>query len=60
MADKVRITLVRSPIGRLPKHRRTVAALGLRKINQSVEKVKDASTLGMINAVSYLLRVEDV
>jgi len=56
--DVIRIRLVRSPLGRLPVHRRTVAALGLRKIGQTVEKRADAAILGMVRQVEYLLRVE--
>ena len=37
MADKLRITLVKSPIGAIPKQRATVEALGLRKVNKTVE-----------------------
>ena len=34
MAEKLRITLVKSPIGAVPKHRKTVEALGLKKLNK--------------------------
>ena len=37
MADKLRVTLVKSPIGAVPKHRTTVEALGLKKVNNSNE-----------------------
>lgn len=57
---KLRITLVRSPIARKPAHRRTVEALGLRKMNQSVEIASSDAVLGMIRAVSYMLKVEEV
>ncbi|SIP91776.1 large subunit ribosomal protein L30 [Alkalispirochaeta americana] len=57
---KVRITLVRSPIGRKPAQRRTVEALGLRKIRQSVEKELNAPLQGMIDRVSHLVEVEEV
>lgn len=56
----VRITLVKSIIGRKPKHRATVAALGLRKIHQSVEKELTPSIKGMIDSISYLLQVEEI
>ena len=36
MADKLKVTLVKSPIGAVPKHRKTVEALGLKKVNKSV------------------------
>jgi large subunit ribosomal protein L30 len=57
---KVRITLVRSPLGRKPNQRRTVEALGLRKIRQSVEKELNGPIQGMINTVSHLVSVEEV
>lgn len=57
---KVRITLVRSPLGRKPNQRRTVEALGLRKIRQSVEKELNGPIQGMINTVSHLVTVEEV
>ncbi len=60
MAKKVRITLVKSPIGRKPTHVRTVEALGLRKLNHSVEKEANDSVMGMVRTVSYLLRCEEI
>lgn len=56
----VRIKLVKSTIGRKPKHRATVEALGLRKMNQEVEKELTPMIKGMINSVSYLLEVEEI
>ncbi len=55
---KVRITLVRSPIGRKPNQRRTVEALGLRRIRHCVEKDLSDSVQGMINTVAHLVEVE--
>lgn len=57
---KVRIELVRSTIGQLPRHRRTIKALGLRKINQSVEKEATDSILGMARSVAHLVKCEEV
>jgi large subunit ribosomal protein L30 len=57
---QVKITLVRSPLGRKPNQRRTVEALGLRKIRQSVIKDLNAPIQGMINTVSHLVAVEEV
>ncbi len=57
---KVRITLKKSPIGRKPKHRATVEALGLRKMNQSVDKELNPMIQGMIDSVGYLLEVEEI
>ncbi len=60
MADKLRITLVKSPIGAIPKHRATVKALGLRKLNKTVEMPDNPSVRGMIAQVSHLLKVEEL
>ena len=57
---RIRIRLIRSPIDRKPKHRRTVEALGLRKMNSVVEKESSPEVLGMIRAVSYLVEVEEI
>ena len=43
MADKLKITLVKSPIGAVPKHKKTVEALGLRKMNKTVEMPDNAA-----------------
>ena len=48
MADKLKVTLVKSPIGAVPKHRRTVEALGLKKVNKSVDIPNNAAALGMV------------
>ena len=56
---KIKVTLVKSTIGRLKKHKDCVAGLGLRKIRQSVEVIDTPANRGMINKVSYLLSVED-
>ncbi|MCG8480343.1 MAG: 50S ribosomal protein L30 [Spirochaetales bacterium] len=57
---KVKITLQRSPLGRKPNQRRTVEALGLRKIRQSVVKELNEPIQGMINTVAHLISVEEV
>ena len=59
MADKLKVTLVKSPIGCVPKHRRTVEALGLKKGNKTVELPDNAAVRGMVNQVSYLVKVEE-
>ena len=43
MADKLKITLVKSTIGAVPKHKKTVEALGLRKLNKTVEMPDNAA-----------------
>lgn len=55
----VSVTLVKSFHGRLPSHRATVTGLGLKRINHTVELVDTPEVRGMINKVSYLLKVED-
>ena len=59
-AKKLRIKLVRSTIACVPAHRATVKALGLRKLNAVVEHAATPAILGMVNAVSYLLDVEEI
>lgn len=58
--NNVKITLVRSIAGRLPRHRATLEGLGLRKISQSVELPATPSVMGMVNQVAYLLKIETV
>ena len=55
---RLRITLVRSRFGRLPRHRATLQGLGLRRIGQTVELEDTACIRGMVRQVSYLLKVE--
>jgi large subunit ribosomal protein L30 len=59
MADskKIKVTLVRSLIGTKGEHRLCVRGLGLRRINQSVEVIDTPANRGMINKVSYLVKV---
>ena len=60
MADKLRVTLVKSPIGAVPKNKKTVAALGLRKINQTNELPDNQAVRGMVRQVSHLVKVEEL
>jgi large subunit ribosomal protein L30 len=59
MADTIKVTLVKSPIGAIPKHRATVKALGLKKLHKTVELPNNAATKGMIAQVGYMLKVEE-
>ena len=59
MADKLKITLVKSPIGAVPKHRKTVEALGLKKMQKTVELLDNAAVRGMIQQVRHLVKVEE-
>ena len=56
---KLKITLVKSPIGAIPKHRKTVAAMGLRKLNKTVELPDNASTRGQIQQIRHMVKVEE-
>ena len=60
MADKLKITLVKSTIGAIPKHRKTVEALGLKKLNKTVEIPDNASVRGIIHQVQHLVKVEEI
>ncbi len=60
MADKLKVTLVKSTIGAIPKHKATVEALGLRKLNKSVELPNNAATKGMVQQVRHLVKVEEI
>lgn len=60
MSNKLRVTLVKSLNGRLESHKQCVAGLGLRKMHQSREVIDTPENRGMINKVSYLLKVEEV
>lgn len=60
MADKLKITLVKSPIAAIPKQRATIEALGLKKIRQSVELPNNSTTKGMIQRVNHLVKVEEI
>jgi large subunit ribosomal protein L30 len=54
----LKVTQVKSAIGRLPKHKATIVGLGLRKIGHTVELEDTPSVRGMINKISYMLKVE--
>ena len=61
MADKMlKITLIKSPIGAVPKHRRTVEAMGLTKMHKTVTLPDNAATRGQIQQISHLIKVEEV
>ena len=60
MAGKLKVTLVKSPIDAIPKHRKTVEALGLRKLNKTVEMPDNESVRGMIWQVKHLVKVEEI
>lgn len=59
MADKLKITLIKSTISEKPRTRATVEALGLRKIGHSVEHPDNKAVRGMIQKVRHLVKVEE-
>ncbi|RLT43659.1 MAG: 50S ribosomal protein L30 [Chloroflexi bacterium] len=59
MAKKIRVTLVKSPIGYEKSQRATARALGLTKMSQSVEKDDSPALRGMIAKISHLLEVSE-
>ena len=60
MADKLKVTLVKSTIGAIPKQVKTVEALGLTKLNKSVELPNNDAVKGMIFKVRHLVKVEEI
>jgi large subunit ribosomal protein L30 len=56
----VRVTLVKSPIGYEQSQKATVRALGLRRMNQSVEHVDSSALRGMLAKVIHLIKVEEI
>jgi large subunit ribosomal protein L30 len=59
MSQKIKVTLVKSMIGRPQKHRMVLRGLGLNKLNRTVEVDDTPSIRGMINKVSHLLKAEE-
>lgn len=61
MADKkLRVTLIKSPIRYSTKQKKTVQSLGLRRMNSTAEHYDTPQIRGMINAVSHLVKVEEI
>ena len=59
MAD-LKVTLVKSTIGAVPKHKKTVEALGLKKLHKTVEMPDNGAVRGMIQSVRHLVKVEEI
>ncbi|CAC9934359.1 ribosomal protein L30 [Aedoeadaptatus nemausensis] len=55
----IKIKLKKSPIGKIEKHKRTIKALGFKKIGQVVEKEDTPQIRGMIHAVNYMVEIVD-
>jgi large subunit ribosomal protein L30 len=58
VATPIKVTLVKSTIGRIQAHKATVTGLGLRRMHHTVELQDTPAIRGMINTVGYLLKVE--
>ena len=56
---KLKITLVKSTIGQVPKNRATIQAMGLRKLHQTVELPDNEATRGQIQKVRHMVKVEE-
>ncbi len=56
---KIKITLIKSLIGRLESHKACARGLGLKKIGQTIEVFATVENIGMINRIQYLLKCED-
>jgi len=59
MPSKIKITLVKSMIGRPEKHRKILHGLGLRKLNKTISLEDTPTNRGMVNKVSHLVKVEE-
>ncbi len=59
MASRIKITLVKSPIGRSQSQRKTLTGMGLRKMQQTVELEDTPAIRGMVEKVKFMLRVEE-
>lgn len=57
---KLKVTLVKSTIGAKPKHKKTAEALGLTKLNKTVEQNDNPAIRGMINQICHLVKVEEI
>jgi len=59
MAEKLKITLVKSMVGRPEKHRKVLRGMGLTKMNKTVELLDTPQIRGMVDKVSHLVRTEE-
>ena len=59
MMKMIQITQTRSAIGRLPKHRATLVGLGLRHIGHTVKRQDTAAVRGMVNTISYMVKINE-
>lgn len=59
MDNKIKIKLVKSLIGRLPKHKEIAKQLGLRKLNSTVVQPDNPAIRGLVNSIYYMVQVEE-
>ena len=59
MSGKIKVTLIKSMIGRPEKHRRVLRGMGLTKLNRTVELEDTPAIRGMVHVVSHLVRAEE-
>ena len=57
---QIRVTLIKSPYGRLQMHRHCVRGLGLRRMHQSVELTATPEIMGMVRKAAFMLKVEEL
>lgn len=60
MENKLKITLVKSTIGAIPKHKKTAVALGLTKLNKTVIQEDNPAIRGMVKTIVHLIKVEEI
>jgi len=60
MSKQVKLTLIRSLAKRLPNHQACVRGLGLSRMHQTVTVAATPENMGMVNKVSYMLKIEEV
>ena len=60
IADRVKVTLIKSTIGAVPKNKKTIEALGLTKLGKTVELPNNAATQGAVRKVAPYVKVEEV
>ena len=58
--SKIRVTQIKSKIGMPERQKKTLAALGLKKMHQSIEHEATPQIQGMVNAVKHLVKVEEI
>lgn len=60
MAEKLKVTLVKSPIAQVPKNKKTVEALGFKKLHQTREFPDNAAVRGMLKQIQHMVEVEEI